>query len=157
MLYSTFRNSVQWTFWELTNLLKCGGSGEGPLNFFAQKNVKDSEHSLWSIHNSPSNRGEMERSGRVGDNRLGTFEDSAEAAPVRADSHRRCVVAMRGAGAICACEGHCHALWHLDQRAFVCILHHSSCGQRAMEASGRRRPGRKRGRDAHHVSARTTC
>ena len=49
MLYSTFRNSVQWTFWELTNLLKCGGSGEGPLNFFAQKNVKDSEHSLWSI------------------------------------------------------------------------------------------------------------
>jgi hypothetical protein len=39
----------------------------------------------------------------------------------------------------------------------VFVLHYSSCGQRAMEASGRRRPGRKRGRDAHHVSARTTC
>jgi hypothetical protein len=55
VLYSTFRNSVQWTFWELTNLLKCGGSGEGPLNFFAQKNVKGLRTLFVVHHNSPSN------------------------------------------------------------------------------------------------------
>jgi hypothetical protein len=99
-------------------------------------------------------------SGRIGENGgMGTCEDSAEAAPVRADSHRRCVVAMRGAGANCAHEGRCNAVLHLDQRAFwgVSVLHYTSFGQRAVEASGRRRPGRERGRDAHHVSARTTC